>query len=1737
MTNFADSVQNNLAVSTVLVVLSTVLGTAKSYIQKTFEWSCNRPRSLAGSFISIAYYFAGTTFSLAAQYSGTSAMDIFMRSCFLFSAVTMGFGPFLVLMPTKKVILKKETFFKKLVRFSHKKETRYTFFVIFCLITIMQGFVTYSLWHTLNDILGIDLKITIGCIVGYVLVCLFYLVIFYSVMMRKEVVIANINLLDQLRTKLFFRKKDGTKVMLLDTKAYLIGYITFFCIVLVLAISGIGVMLHREVQDLSSYSTLGKVILFGFFVFNILAIITFSGFILNVAFDPISKTEMQMDDGKIVDVNRIKYFALARSADRTLLLNYAVENDPDVWIVSTVVKNQVKTGPTAPGYQELRRCEKYSLFQQNDLLSMFFLATGPGYNEHLGFFFIDKVQVIVEENYYHNKNTGGMSSYNMYPADSLSRPLHDKLDELAGTFSQKESWLNLYQQALESQMNKQISLDFQQKIQMQIDKKMRVELKPLILKTQNDFDQVVNERREKKRKNIRKIFQKRKKEIIEKSEKQIIHHPKIPPPPKYPSRPPPYQFPLGKKEIDRREGEPQSRSQLLDQIRKGTRLTKVADRDQKKAQDERPQDLMSLLKTSLGARRTMYDEDVDYSEDESDWSDGDLEVEKEKKEEAEESFAFEESKSVWKKKDKSKSISKRTKHRKSSTTTTGRGRIPKPPTRGGPPKPPTRGGPPPPPVAGEGPPLMRGPPPPMGAGPPTPPIQPSFSSQPIQTHEFLGQIQAQQQIQPQIPEMNMMENLMFDEMPKSSALKDSGLLDIGDSYGGGYDPTIEDSYRPMEKSMDKESANLMMMDEDDGVYAMKSKKKKGFSFGGRKAKQSAKPKSKPKPQKAAKEKIGQEEKKREKKESRKMQRSLEEPDAVMDMMDMEMDTTEMSKKIDLSRNIDMDLHIESRSKISGKKMLEKEREPTEFFSARQDAKSMISGGFKTMAAPLAPSRKLEMTSELRKERSIIPKTKEMEEDVDRMITPKQDELEVEQPPPPDFSISSETSSVEIQESESEAIEKLSEFSAPEMDKSIFRKEMMISKEFGFEFVPIEPPRSPYHRTYSKKLPEKPEDLNLDTSTLTKSIGAIFNPPIVERTPPVFDDLSLDKNEEERKKSRKQLEETIEKTEKNIKKFLKKQHAQYLTELKPEMIEQLRELAKLKMKEITDQEKYFRKNEPKNAKELEQFGHFMYNKVRYSVIEALFGMVSSFGRLSQLNQMRLIDSILEGDPQKEEMKYCHFNPLFDLIGNENSVEINQLQHPRSNSQYDLVLTPKNNFGNAECLTIYSMDPFPQKGICIWEVMIEKFVVSHSISIGISQRLSEITNEKKKPEDDDDEKKHKKESLTDRELDKLIPVGFLPGSCGLLDNGDILLSNHESPFTDPLQKNDLITIIYNAEEGSVSFARNGKYIGRASMNIRKPCYACITFHNFSAKVRILGTYFGSPIILSRPDLASFVSNNIVVPNLIRNHIVQTYQAPFCSPDKDFYNRYLDQCWKKAVQVPLHATNVFPTKQFRVVVSSVLGILNGRIHPFVGKLLLGYEPLSIQEQIALHDFFYIARMRLKTFYSYYFNDSMENQETTKKYLKETESGRYMEMVSNFIDFQEAWVFAPHWTVAKRIINEQIEKMGLNESTKIFDKYIELSLFRYCASQISSLFEAHFYAYSPSLITYDSSESTVYFIDFNPDRNSLPNSKNTEYEGFRKIVKENENEYDYDDYDFRDRHYHHKRPYPSKPRHGKWK
>ena len=111
----------------------------------------------------------------------------------------MLFGPLLLFTPERKITVKNRIL-QAVVKASHKRETRYTSFVVFCIVTAAQGVVLYSLSLVLERIFRMSMVNMIGYCICYGMVSLLYLACFYSSMLRKPIVVGSFEPLAFLRS-------------------------------------------------------------------------------------------------------------------------------------------------------------------------------------------------------------------------------------------------------------------------------------------------------------------------------------------------------------------------------------------------------------------------------------------------------------------------------------------------------------------------------------------------------------------------------------------------------------------------------------------------------------------------------------------------------------------------------------------------------------------------------------------------------------------------------------------------------------------------------------------------------------------------------------------------------------------------------------------------------------------------------------------------------------------------------------------------------------------------------------------------------------------------------------------------------------------------------------------------------------------------------------------------------------------------------------------------------------------------------------------------------------------------------------------------------------------------------------------------------------------------------------------------------------------------------------------------
>lgn len=131
-------------------------------------------------------------------------------------------GPFLILVPFRKIIVKRRIF-RDIIITAQRKESRYTALILFGVVTACQGFVAYALYVVLSVVFNLALSNVIGLVVCYCLICVFYLFAFYCSMSKKEVEIQGVKILSTFRNSMVWKGRN-----LLETRTYLAFYVSSF---------------------------------------------------------------------------------------------------------------------------------------------------------------------------------------------------------------------------------------------------------------------------------------------------------------------------------------------------------------------------------------------------------------------------------------------------------------------------------------------------------------------------------------------------------------------------------------------------------------------------------------------------------------------------------------------------------------------------------------------------------------------------------------------------------------------------------------------------------------------------------------------------------------------------------------------------------------------------------------------------------------------------------------------------------------------------------------------------------------------------------------------------------------------------------------------------------------------------------------------------------------------------------------------------------------------------------------------------------------------------------------------------------------------------------------------------------------------------------------------------------------------------------------------------------------------
>eukprot|EP00045_Choanoeca_perplexa_P014091 m.163845 g.163845 ORF g.163845 m.163845 type:complete len:607 (-) comp16562_c0_seq2:1121-2941(-) len=203
-----------------------------------------------------------------------------IRSSLILGAVFMIIGPLIVFTPQRKIVVRKNKLLRAMVRGANKKSTRWISFSVFCLAFAAQLIVLYSLATVTHVVFKLPIVDTVGLVVCYFLISLFYLMAFAVTMLKLEFSVKDHNPLKQIREN----------VSWLQTEGYLWTYVTIFVLKLLGIVAMACVLLVRDIgafkdaKDAKAEDPTSQAVSILFFVLTIGGTITFAVFLLIQAF-------------------------------------------------------------------------------------------------------------------------------------------------------------------------------------------------------------------------------------------------------------------------------------------------------------------------------------------------------------------------------------------------------------------------------------------------------------------------------------------------------------------------------------------------------------------------------------------------------------------------------------------------------------------------------------------------------------------------------------------------------------------------------------------------------------------------------------------------------------------------------------------------------------------------------------------------------------------------------------------------------------------------------------------------------------------------------------------------------------------------------------------------------------------------------------------------------------------------------------------------------------------------------------------------------------------------------------------------------------------------------------------------------------------------------------------------------------------------------------------------------------
>ncbi|KAJ5072899.1 ran-binding protein m [Anaeramoeba ignava] len=493
------NIEKQFTVITVLVAIFAVLFAALKYLYQLHSQSKQNPLIIAPVLLIGAWYVCFAIWSLLESFDSNAFNESILKYSLSFAVVFLFFGPFVIFCPTRPIKIDKDKLFQavKAGQDAPKKKKNILGMIVLFFIVILQGFIFYAIFYSTYYVFEVNIALVIGSIAGYLFAMIIYLVFFASVLLDKDIYIKGANMMDELRGKLIINRINAEPLNILASgfysKIYLILFFPLTCVILYM-------LLRIFIVDMNKFSDLAtgaKSISIIFF--SIILLITIY-LIVRIIHFGIKKvrvySEVQLEDGKIINLNTIKYISVVRSFDRITLCSYGSRSDPLIPKFTQIVASRQKVTPTTPGFfSRLPIDHLWCLIQENDYFSMFFVVTGNSYEMNTSRHLISQIQNFFQNTFYEEvaeisfpkqkvkRNSDGyfqleykQTPYNLYPPFGLNYQVYEFFMHLSRKYSDPTQYSSLVKDAEKwFNENANLQLDYKNYYQTQDNELAKVD--------------------------------------------------------------------------------------------------------------------------------------------------------------------------------------------------------------------------------------------------------------------------------------------------------------------------------------------------------------------------------------------------------------------------------------------------------------------------------------------------------------------------------------------------------------------------------------------------------------------------------------------------------------------------------------------------------------------------------------------------------------------------------------------------------------------------------------------------------------------------------------------------------------------------------------------------------------------------------------------------------------------------------------------------------------------------------------------------------------------------------------------------------------------------------------------------------------------------------------------------------------------------------------------------------------